>query len=60
MNEQDCAVFANAINAGLTIPCHYGMFASHGGNVGRFYDIMTQQYPQRDFLIMAQGEKLII
>ncbi len=60
MNEQDCADFANAIDAQLTIPCHYGMFASHGGNVGKFYNIMKEQYPVRRFCVMAQGEKLTI
>ena len=60
MNEQDCAAFADALNSKLTIPCHYGMFASHGGNVGKFYDIMTQQYPDNAFCIMAQGERLTI
>ena len=60
MNEQDCVELANALNAKLTIPCHYGMFASHGGNVGRFYDIITQKYPGNAFCIMAQGERLTI
>ncbi len=60
MNEQECAEFAEAIDAGLTIPCHYGMFASHGGNVGKFYEIMKKQYPERSFCVMAQGEKLTI
>ncbi len=60
LDEQDCAKLANALNAKLTIPCHYGMFASHGGNIGRFYDIMIQDYPNRAFCITAQGEKLTI
>lgn len=60
MDEQDCAEFANALQAKLTVPCHYGMFASHGGSVGKFYNIMTHKYPDRDFCIMAQGEKLSI
>ena len=60
MDEQDCAAFADAMRAKLTIPCHYGMFASHGGNVGKFYEIMTHQHPRREFCIMAQGEGLTI
>ena len=60
MNEAECAEFADAMDAKLTVPCHYGMFASHGGNVGRFYEIMTTEYPERDFCIMAQGEKITI
>ena len=60
MNEKDCAIFSDAMRPKLTVPCHYGMFASHGGNVGVFYEIMTTQYPERDFCIMAQGERLIL
>ena len=60
MNEYDCARFAEAMNAKLTVPCHYGMFASHGGNIGRFYEIMTKDYPKLDFCMMAQGERMTI
>jgi L-ascorbate 6-phosphate lactonase len=45
---------------GMTIPCHYGMFASHGGNPGLFFDIMKEQYPKNKFLIMAMGEQLTL
>lgn len=60
LNEADCAALSAALHPGLTIPSHYGMFASHGGNPGRFYQIMTQQYPQNPFLLMAMGEKVSI
>lgn len=60
MNEAECAQFANALNAGITIPCHYGMFASHGGNPGAFYRIMKEQYPSRRFVLMAMGEELTL
>lgn len=57
LNEEECAVLANHLKPEVTIPCHYGMFASHGGNLGRFYEIMKSQYPENKFLLMAQGEK---
>lgn len=60
MNERECAAFADVLDAELTIPCHCGMFASHGGSVGAFYEIMKKQYPGRGFCIMAQGEMLAI
>lgn len=56
LNEMECAMLSDALNPRLTIPCHYGMFASHGGNPGKFFDIMREKYPDRQFLIMAQGE----
>lgn len=60
LNEEECAKLADAIKPGITVPCHYGMFASHGGNPGEFFRIMTEQYPENKFLLMAQGEKTII
>lgn len=57
LNEEECAKLSDAVKPALTIPCHYGMFASHGGNPGKFYTVMTEQYPENKFLLMAQGER---
>ena len=59
LNEEECAVLADAIKPGLTIPCHYGMFASHGGDPGQFYEIMKNKYPANRFTFLAQGEGII-
>lgn len=55
LDENECAVLSEAIHPGFTIPCHYGMFASHHGDVGRFFDIMVEK--KLPFLLMQQGEK---
>lgn len=55
LNEEDCAKLAEALNPVVTIPCHYGMFASHHGDVGKFYDLMTEK--GLPFLLMQQGEQ---
>lgn len=60
LNEKDCALLSSKLNPKLTIQCHYGMFASHGGNPGAFYEIMTRDYPDNAFCIMAQGEGITI
>ena len=60
LNEEECAELANIIKPSITIPCHYGLFASHGGNVGLFYKIMTEKYPQIGFKLMAFEEKLVL
>lgn len=57
LNEEECAKLADMIQADMVIPCHYGMFASHGGNPGKFYRIMKEQYPKNEFILMTQGEK---
>lgn len=56
MNSDDTAELASVIHPTLTIPCHYGMFASHGGDLKRFYDVMTEK--KLPMLIMQQGEEL--
>ena len=58
LDEADCSRLAEALAPNLTIPCHYGMFASHHGDVGRFYDIMTEK--GLPFLLMKQGEQFML
>lgn len=55
MNEEECAILAENLKPAITISCHYGMFASHHGDVGKFYDEMTKK--QLPFLLMKQGEQ---
>lgn len=55
MNENEFAMFSHELG-GLLIPSHYGMFASHKGNIGKYYDLMKSCYPDDNFLIMTQGE----
>lgn len=55
LNEDECCRLAEALKPGITIPCHYGMFASHHGDVGRFYDVMKEK--ELPFLLMRQGEQ---
>ncbi len=55
LTEEECVTLAAAIKPRLTIPCHYGMFASHGGNPGLFYRYATEK--KIDCLLMAMGEK---
>lgn len=55
LNESECSRLAEALRPAVTVPCHYGMFASHGGNPGRFYEIMKDKH--LPVLFMAQGEQ---
>lgn len=60
LNERECAVLSDSIKPEITIPSHYGMFASHGGNPGLFYSIMKNEYPANKFVIMAMGEEILL
>ncbi len=58
LNEEECVSLAERLHPSVTIPCHYGMFASHHGDVGKFYELMIEK--QLPFLLMQQGEKYIL
>ena len=60
LNEEDCARLSKAIYPRLTIPCHYGMFASHGGDLGVFRRFMKEECPENAYLLMRMGEQFII
>ena len=55
MNSDDTVALTEALRPGITIPCHYGMFASHGGDLKRFFDLMTEK--RLPMLIMRLGEE---
>ena len=56
LDERDCVTLAENLHPGITIPCHYGMFASHHGDVGKFYNLMEEK--KLHSLLMRQGEML--
>ena len=58
MDSADCAKLAEALKPRLTIPCHYGMFASHGGDPGKFLELMKEA--GLPALIMTHGEGVSI
>ena len=60
MNEKEFAQFAHALGSKLIIPCHFGMFASHGGDPGKFLEIMKNEYPDARSLLMSLGEGIIL
>ncbi len=60
LNEQDCARLSKAVQPYLTIPCHYGMFASHGGDPGVFRRYMQEECPENAYLLMQMGEQYIL
>lgn len=60
LNAQECAQLSGQIKPRATIPCHYGMFASHGGDPGEFIEIMRNRYPDNAFVLMCQGERITL
>ncbi len=60
LNGRECALLSRELKPGLTIPCHYGMFASHGGSPGEFLDAMKELCPGQGYLLMCMGEPLTL
>ena len=54
MDSDACAELAGALKPAVTIPCHYGMFASHGGDPGRFLELMKDK--GLNAFLMTPGE----
>ncbi len=58
LNERECSLLCRELTPGMIIPCHYGMFASHGGNPGIFLDAIKELCPGQEYMLMCMGEQL--
>lgn len=55
----EAAKLAGDAGARVAIPCHFWMFAEHGGSPAQFLDACKEHAPQVEPHLMAQGELLI-
>lgn len=60
LNEQENVDLTAALKPKLTVPCHFGMFASHGGHPGLWKELLEQQLPQQQYKIFTMGEGITI
>lgn len=60
LDEQENVALTGALKPKLTVPCHFGMFASHGGHPGLWKELLEQQLPEQAFKIFTQGEGIQI
>lgn len=58
LNEMECAQLAECLQPKVTVPCHFGMFASHGGNAGIFIEQMRKQ--GNPYKLFTMGEDYIL
>lgn len=56
LNEQDNVTLTAALKPQLTVPCHFGMFASHGGHPGLWKELLEQQLPNQSYKLFTMGE----
>ncbi len=58
--EEEAARVIQALKPKLAVPCHYWNFAEHGGNPGAFQEEMEKTAPDCAYLLMRQGEGILI
>lgn len=54
MNAKELTILSSKIRPKLTVPCHFGMFASHGGEPAEFMEYMNSE--KLNFTFMTVGE----
>jgi len=60
LNEAQAAQVCGILKPKLAIPCHFGNFAEHGGNPGKYAEIMKKDFPSLSYRIMRVGEGITI
>lgn len=56
LNEQENVDLTAELKPKLTVPCHFGMFASHGGHPGLWKELLEAQLPGQKYKIFTMGE----
>ena len=60
LNEQENVDLAATLKPKLVVPCHFGMFASHGGNPGLWKELLEDQLPEQKYKLFTMGEGIKI
>ena len=56
LNEEENIALVKALCPKLAIPCHFGMFASHGGNPGLWKELIEKKLPTQQYKLFTMGE----
>jgi L-ascorbate 6-phosphate lactonase len=59
LDAAEALYLADAIGAGLLIPCHYDLFAGNSVNPAHFVDLLYRRYWHQRFKLMQPGERII-
>lgn len=60
LNEQEHVTLTKLLKPELSIPCHFGMFASHGGNPGLWKELIDNQLPAQQYKLFTMGEGIYL
>ena len=59
-DARDAAYFVQMLKPKLTIPCHFWLFAEHGGDPGDFIECCNRIAPESKTAVLCIGEKIIL
>lgn len=60
LNEQENVTLTGELRPRVTVPCHFGMFASHGGHPGLWKELMDAQLPSQRYRLFTMGEGITL
>lgn len=60
LNEKEHIELTEVLKPKLTIPCHFGMFASHGGDPGLWRELIIKSLPGQEYKIFTMGEGIVL
>ena len=60
LSEQENVSLTKALQPKLTVPCHFGMCASHGGHPGLWKELLEEQLPEQKYKIFTMGEGIVL
>ena len=60
LTEQENVDLTALLKPRLSVPCHFGMFASHGGHLGLWKELMDNQLPEQEYKLFTMGEGIEI
>lgn len=60
LDSLQAARLAQAAHARMVIPCHFWMFAEHGGDPAQFLEACKEVAPHTKPILMSQGEMIMV
>lgn len=56
LNESEAVELVSALRPETVLPCHYGNFAEHGGDVNLFKRILENTLPRQKYIVCNPGD----
>lgn len=60
LTEQENVELTALLKPRVSVPCHFGMFASHGGHPGLWKELLERQLPEQSYKLFTMGEGIEI